>query len=42
MLTACFASSVSPADATMSIQQDSIKGNAVAVEEVRYVTVRCS
>lgn len=39
MLTACFASSVSSADATMSVQQDSIKGNAVAVEESRYVTM---
>lgn len=38
MLTTCFAS-VSSADATMSVQQDSIKGNAVAVEESRYVTM---
>lgn len=35
MLTTCFASSVCSADATMNVQQDSIKGNAVAVEEVR-------
>lgn len=37
MLTTCFASSVS--SATMSVQQDSIKGNAVAEEESRYVTM---
>lgn len=43
MLTTCFASSVSSADATMSVQQDSIKGNAVAEEESRYVTMpHCS
>lgn len=39
MLTTCFASSVSTADATMSVQQDSMKGNAVAVEESTYVTM---
>lgn len=39
MLTTCFTSSVSSADATMSVQQDSVKGNAVAVEESRYVTM---
>lgn len=39
MLTTCFASSVSSADATMSLQQDSIKGDAVAAEESRYVTM---
>lgn len=38
MLTTCFAS-VSSADATMSVQQDSIKGNAVAAEESRYGTM---
>lgn len=34
-ITACFASSVSSGDATMSVQQYSIKGNAVTVEDVR-------
>lgn len=39
ILTACFASSVS-ADAAMSVQQDSKKGNAATGEENMYVTVR--
>lgn len=39
MLTTHFASSASSADATMSVQQDFIKGNAVTVGESRYLTM---